>query len=395
MLSAVRPDLCTLLVAGAFLASCNEPRPPPLEQSPIESGDTGGIDVSKPPCKGPPPPDGSNYCGNEVVQIQTDKPVVYFVLDGSGSMRDEFEETSRSKLLTAKFAIRDLLLEIGHRIRYGASVFPDAESGESCAFGNQVFPATEGDSLFCHAGETGPVLRRFLDSISFREAEGGTPIAETLARLAPTLGALGERVSVVLITDGAPNCNLTTRCDPEACIANLEQHLLGELVCGRDLDCCDPTQVRNAALNCIDSEQTTRVVADLAQNGIRTFVVGMPGSEPFIGVLEELAEAGRTAREDQGTKYYSVREHADLSQSLFAIGSEVSLSCQLSLTNAPPDPELLNLYFDSDPIELDAENGWSYAGDLLIELHGRSCDVLKSGAVTEVQVVAGCPTLIK
>jgi hypothetical protein len=395
MLTAVHPVPCTLFVASAFIASCNDPRPPPLEQSPIDSGDTGGIHVIPSPCTGPPPPGGSNYCGNEVVQVLTDKPVGYFVLDGSGSMRDVFEDTSRSKLLSAKLAIRDLLFEIGHRVRYGAAVFPDTKSGESCALGTQVFPATEGDSLFCHAGKTGPVLRRLLDSISFRDAEGGTPIAETLARLAPTLSTLGTRVSVVLITDGAPNCNLGASCSPEACIANVEQHLLGELVCGRDLDCCDPTQVKNASLNCIDSEQTIRVVADLADNGIRTFVVGMPGSEAFVSVLDGLAEAGQTAREDQESKYYSVREGADLSKSLFAIGSEVSLSCQLSLASAPPDPDLLNLYFDSDPVELDGENGWSYSGDSLIELHGRSCDVLKSGAVTEVQVVAGCPTLIK
>ncbi len=395
MLRAVRSVPGTLLVAVACVASCNDPRPPPLQEAPDGTGGSGGIDWNPTPCVGPPPPDGANYCGDEVVRVFTEKPVVYFVLDASGSMGDKFEDAGRSKLLSAKFAIRDLLLAIGHRISYGAAVFPDDKSGEACALGRQVFPATEGDSLFCQSGDTGPVLRRLLDSISLRQAEGGTPIAETLARLSPTLSALGTRVSVVLITDGAPNCNLGVSCSPEACIANLEQHLVGEWVCGRDLDCCDPDQVKNATLNCIDSKQTSSVISDLADDGIRTFVVGMPGSEPFVTVLDALAEAGQTAREGQDTKYYSVRDGADLSNSLFSIGDEVSLTCQLELAKAPPNPELVNLYFDSDLVERDEENGWSYSGNSRIELHGRSCDVLKSGAVTEVQVVAGCPTLIK
>src|SRR5690606_20450194 len=130
MLRAVRSVPGTLLVAVACVASCNDPRPPPLQEAPDGTDGSGGIDWNPTPCVGPPPPDGANYCGDEVVRVFTEKPVVYFVLDASGSMGDKFEDTGRSKLLSAKFAIRDLLLAIGHRISYGAAVFPDDKSGE-------------------------------------------------------------------------------------------------------------------------------------------------------------------------------------------------------------------------------------------------------------------------
>jgi len=90
-----------------------------------------------------------------------------------------------------------------------------------------------------------------------------------------------------------------------------------------------------------------------------------------------------------------VRDAADLVGSLASIGSAVSLDCSISLERTPPDPDLMNVYFDNDPVDFDPDDGWSYAGDALIELNGDACDVLLSGGVNQLQVVAGCPTIIK
>jgi hypothetical protein len=108
-----------------------------------------------------------------------------------------------------------------------------------------------------------------------------------------------------------------------------------------------------------------------------------------------MAEAGATARAGDGIKYYSVQDTQGLSQSLFAIGAEVSLSCHVSLQTAPADPALLNVYLDRAALERDESSGWSYAGDAVIELHGSACDMLKGGSVSQVQIVAGCPTIVK
>lgn len=382
------------LLALGILAACAGGRPPPLEDEPSStSGGSAGSPNQPEPCAPPPPPDLTFYCNNEVVPVQTAKPNVYFVLDGSGSMQEDF--AGESKLLRAKFAIRDVLLEVGHRIRYGAAVFPDTGSSV-CAVGTQVFPTTEGDPLHCHSGgnDHGPVLRRFLDSIGFRNAEGGTPTAESLAALAPTLRTLEAPSSVVLITDGAPNCNPGARCEADTCIPNLEHQEFGDRVCGVEVDCCDTTIVGpEARRNCVDSEQSQATVRDLADDGIRTFVVGMPGSELYASVLSQMAEAGGTARSNAATSYYSIQDIEDLSQSLYSIGTQVSLNCEITLRSIPPEPNLINVYFDSDPVQQDADNGWSYQGSAVIELHGKACDVLRSGAVNQLQVVAGCATI--
>src|SRR5690606_8463972 len=189
-------------------------------------------------------------------------PNVYFVLDGSGSMHDEFEGTRVSKLLTAKLAIRDVLREIGHRINYGAAVFPDIAAGEGCAAGVEVFPTTEGDAALCEEVGDGPVLERFLDRVGFREASGGTTVAATLFGLAPTFLGLSPRPSLILITDGAPNCNPDLSCASSDCIPNLEQERLGDLVCGEAIDCCDPAILPEAGRNCIDDSRSEAVLAE-------------------------------------------------------------------------------------------------------------------------------------
>lgn len=385
---------------GVLSAACSEGRPPrqgTAHESPTGGGASDGpLDIDPEPCVGPPPPEAAGFCGNQIVQVLTEKPTVYFVLDGSGSMLEPFEGSNLSKLVSAKFALRDLLGEIGHRIRYGASVFPDDSSdSDVCAVGTQVFPVTEGDLPLC--GEKhGPVLQRFLDSIGFRKAEGGSPISASLAALLPTLLTAEPRASVMLITDGAPNCNPDAGCDADSCIPNLERQTVSGAVCGVDLDCCDPAMLGpGAASNCIDDTESERVVTRLAEAGVRTFIVGMPGSETYSGVLDRLAEAGGTARTGTETSYYSVRDTSDLVDNLAAIGAEVSLDCSISLEHEPPDPSSMNVYFDNDPVDFDPENGWSYADDTIIELNGNACDVLLSGAVNQLQLVAGCPMIIK
>jgi len=234
------------------------------------------------------------------------------------------------------------------------------------------------------------------EPVRFRKAEGGSPISASLTALMPTLLTAEPRASVLLITDGAPNCNPDAGCDADSCIPNLERQALDGAVCGVDVDCCDPTVLGpDAPRNCIDDMESERVIAKLARAGVRTFVVGMPGSETYAGVLDRLAEAGGTARSTSETSYYSVRDSTDLIGSLAAIGAEVSLDCSISLEHAPLDSSLMNVYFDNDPVDFDPENGWSYAGDAIIELNGNACDVLLSGAVNQLQLVAGCPMIIK
>src|SRR5690606_40815864 len=67
-----------------------------------------------------------------------------------------------------------------------------------------LFPYT---TLFRSLPPGGPVLNSFVKQINRLEAHGGTPLSPTLHTLAPTLLSFEDQTAIVLITDGAPNCN--------------------------------------------------------------------------------------------------------------------------------------------------------------------------------------------
>ena len=90
----------------------NDPDSP--DGSVIIPGDDGGCGVAAP----------TPFCGQTFLREVNDPPNLYFVVDRSGSMGAPFEGSVLSKYHTARASIADLLYDIGHRVRYGAAVFP-------------------------------------------------------------------------------------------------------------------------------------------------------------------------------------------------------------------------------------------------------------------------------
>jgi hypothetical protein len=102
-----------------------------------------------------------------------------------------------------------------------------------------------------------------------------------------------------------------------------------------------------------------------------------------------------------------------LTKTLQEIALRVAIQCEVTLATPPPDPKLVNVYFDKRVVKQDAENGWTWggldggsvasseggldagSGPTRIEIVGEACDELKRGDVFELQVVAGCPSVLK
>ena len=120
----------------------------------------------------------------------------------------------------------------------------------------------------------------------------------------------------------------------------------------------------------------------------------MPGSEPYEDLLNAMAELGGTAR-DEATKYYSVADTAALEEALKSIAASVAISCEIALDYEPPDPGFVNVYFDGDLVAYDPEAGWEWTEDGRVAIRGTACEQLSAGNVLEVQVVAGCETVVK
>lgn len=380
----------------------DDPRPPPFTGDASGSGGnqgTGGGPGPGDDCERPPEPDEETLCGNALVPVLQQKPNLYVVLDVSASMSLPMDGGTTQRLEVAKNALTNLLHEVGHRVNYGVAIFPadgaDPSGDGSCSAGAELFETQEGDPVQCvNKRRTGPVLLSLSRQLSRVAPSGGTPLGATLENLTPQIAALPGTTAVILITDGAPNCSLTP-CEADQCMLNVEGYSFLGQRCDEDLNCCDPEVVDSelAPLNCVDRPGTVGAVTALAEQGIKTYVVGIPGTEFYVDLLDELAVAGGTAQEG-ARKYFAINDSAALQDALVEIGNDVAITCDIALDSDTFEPGLTNVYFDSAIVPASPDAGWTLDGQV-IRVHGSYCDDLLAGRVANVQIVSGCPTVVR
>jgi hypothetical protein len=370
-----------LLVATIFVACGTSQLPidtsgfgtPPLDSGIISEGAPPTLleETGAPSCEA-----GSqgNVCGCLDLDLLSDPPNIYFVLDRSGSMTDS------NKWTTIRQVIAQVIADLGPRARFAAAVFPNPAT-DVCTVGGQVMPLTLGNAP---AGTYGSTVTLFTEATNV-DANGGTPTAATLSALLPILTALPGKTYVILATDGGPNCNDDITCDASACTTNIE----GACPLDAGVSCCDgyPDE-------CLDTEATVTAVNTIAAAGVPTYVVGVPGSGPYTGVLDQMALAGGTAR-PTAPYYYAVSstDQADFASTLSTVAAQVTATCTLVLSAPPPDPTRVNLYLDGTLVPEDPANGWTLSGST-VTLEGTTCTEVLSGAALSLRIVAGCPTVL-
>ncbi|MFW5739734.1 MAG: vWA domain-containing protein [Myxococcota bacterium] len=384
-----------LLAALIPLACSSEERPPGIASPGMQQDAAVDPDAPLAPDNfrdGPPDPDAEGYCGNQFFNLTPEPPNLYFVLDRSGSMLEPASAGSaKSKYTAVRSAAIGLVGELGHRVNVGAAVFPGAPYTDECSSGKEVFSTRAGDPLSTYQGGDGPVTQGFAFATNV-QPKGGTPIAATLSELLPLLEALEGKTAVVLMTDGGPNCSIESDCQPEDCIWNIEGAYLVDQWCTPDFNCCDPALLYGPGRRgCLDGAATVAAVAALRDVGVRTYVVGIAGSEFYVGLLDQLATVGGSARPVE-PRYYRVDDISNLGGILAAIGNKALLTCDFALDEAPPNPQLVNVYLDQWLVPYDEVDGWSWTSETTLTLNGVACEKLESGLVAQVQVVAGCPT---
>ena len=362
------------------------------------SGAAGQIDNST-----PPPENTQGLCGNQILPIQTTRPNLFLVLDRSGSMYDSMSSDPKvvapRKYDASVNAIHQVLLKIGHRLMYGAALFPSRGNVTSCAAGSTVDSVRVGDSVtYARNDLDGPHLAGLMRVLGSYLPEGSTPTSATLKSLTPMLTGLSGETSIILTTDGAPNCNDSLVCGISTCIANIEKgQMTNGHYCDATVNCCAANGDYGPEA-CIDDQASVTAIAKLHDNGIKTYVVGLPGTDVYQNVMNHMANAGGTARpQTQATDplYYRVEDADALALALKGIVADLSISCTVTLDEAPPDWSQVNVYFDNHVVVQDPVDGWKQVDASSLELVGSSCESLKSGDVFQVQVVAGCSTVIQ
>ena len=387
-----------LLPAVVWLGCQDEPRPPPAADPTAEPPEPGSL-VEPDEV---PSPSTISPCGATTAKLEFVRPNLYFALDASGSMTEgiprgdgalyEPGTAPYTRYAALALAIQTLLGRVGHRVNYGATLFP--RGVDACDSGEEIRALGAGDDVsFAVSGELGPELRSFMFYIRRRAPNGGTPIGLALNALAPQVGAAGPNTYVFLVTDGGPNCNPQVRCGADSCMPNLEGlRITDQLVCDDSLNCCDDSVFGPA--NCLDTEGSLGAVRELAAAGVKTIVIGIPGSETYADLLDQLAVAGGAPRADP-PHYYRVGDADALLATVSALGLTVAMSCNIHLTEPPPDPTLVNLFFDGELVPSDPVDGWAFTDESTVRVQGAACALLETGQVLQADVIAGCPIVIQ
>jgi Mg-chelatase subunit ChlD len=205
--------------------------------------------------------------------------------------------------------------------------------------------------------------------------------------------------------------------------AALEQTLTGNkfvvlLTDGEQSEACsDPAR-------CSGAEECTELVeAEVSKAagpgvGIKTFVIGAPGSEPARGVLSQMAAFGGTGplgcSVEQGTCHFDMTKRTDFGPALQEALANIAgrtLSCELPVPLSPGngvEPARLNVVYSpgdgrpprvvlkDDRVACDqGAYGWQYTEDATrIRLCGQACSEVRRDPKARVDVVLGCPARV-
>ena len=296
--------------------------------------------------------DDADTCGSVLLGAEAQPGNVVVVFDQSNSMRQPFEVTDAGvktpKWQVARDALAAAVTPIAGKLRAGAVFFPTEPkpANGTCGLVDPITAATQ-IAIQDAAPFVGAWQAHFGGSWATILS---TPLAAALAKadtaLADPFPFSGPRV-VVVMTDGAPTCVT----DPATIVAP---------------------------------------VTDMASRGIKTFVVGLPGSTTASALLDQIAVAGGSGA------YLSPADPAALQAALAGIAQGAVDACTLTLSPPAPDPSKVYLYVTDAQTGVQTEEpataGWSVSADgATASLTGALCDQAKTGAFSAIQFVFGCP----
>ena len=362
----------------------------------VDSGDTGvidpggGLEAAVPDVTGDsinPMVDG--MCGGTKLMASARDANLLLVLDKSGSMLQKPEGFTVKKWDAVKIALKDALTPLKGKIALGLEMYPNdtTGAGEACAMPT--------GSAAVNVPIAVDSVDKILAAVEATAPGGATPTAKALSEALTyyTMGAgkdlKGDKY-VVLATDGGPNCDTTVTCGADTCTTNIDGN------CTTGGNCCDPSMSK---ISCLDSAGVIKQLDALKAAGVKTFVIGIPGTESYKTYLDQFAEHGGMINPAGPTKYYSVSAAggvAGLTSVFSLITGELITSCKITLDTVPPDPSQINVYVDDKVIPQGGANGWEFDNSTTppsIVIKGATCEQVKTKGAKVISVSYGCPTI--
>jgi hypothetical protein len=321
----------------------------------------------------------SDTCVGEEAGTELAPAVVELLVDTSLSMDETAPGSRRSKWEETRDAMLNAIGLMPATTAVGVVFFPDVDVGAMPCFDSQA--DVNIDSL----GGSASAQRSAVAAAFQKEAPRGSTPTHDAYRYA--LGQLanatkpGQRY-LVLITDGTPTYALNCQGS------------------GTPQDPADPRPLIPEAASALG-------------RGIKTFVIGSPGSEDARQSLSQMAQAGGTASpgcSNDGPNYchFDMTQKPDFAVALrdaLASISGLALSCVYDIPPPPNGGELdfakVNVLY-TPPGEKQqilaqspsgsCSDGWAYSPDMSqVLLCGNTCDQVKS-ASGQVSLEFGCTT---
>jgi hypothetical protein len=338
-------------------------------------------------------------CGSSSVEAQIKTVNMMLVIDKSGSMAsgmDGTEEGMPSKWSGMQTALATALANVQNDMNFGVVLFPSAAAASAPA--NDYAKACEVETG--SAAVDVPIMsgsaavKAISGALQNTHPAGGTPTAMAL-KAAYDYFVTGGGADlpgdnyVLLATDGGPNCNQGNSCDnqPDQCTCVIDSN--------NAATCCN-----NKGYLCLDDDAVLTQIKALADHGIPTFVVGVPGTEAYSTYLDAFAVAGGKVNPDPAsdTKYYKVDATGGvegLTQVFSTITTQLVRSCDIDLATPPDDADNVNVAIDCKVVNR-ADDTWTLDTSAMpnkLLLKGNTCERVQTSGAKRVDVIYGCPSV--
>jgi hypothetical protein len=330
-------------------------------------------------------------CGGTLYSAMPRPVNILVLVDKSGSMLKTPTGFTTNKWAAMRTALSSALTAVQSKLSVGLDFFPYEGGPDDCYVPNTFPPPIVVDVA---PGTTS--VPKITAAMNSNNPFGSTPTAAGLKRALDYFtsgagkGLAGDKI-VLLATDGGPNCKQGATCAAATCTVNMD----GDCPAAAG-NCCDTTACSACGTACLDESGAVQSIKDLAAAGIKTAVVGIPGTEVYSSTLTSFAVAGGVS-----ATYFRVDASSGvqgLTDTLTKVTQDLVTSCNLQLTQDPPDPTKLTVSIDTTPVpRLDMSgNGWQIdqsTSPATLQFMGTACDLLKTKGANSVKIIFGCPVL--
>jgi hypothetical protein len=323
--------------------------------------------------------DGEDSCEQAQYSFtfEPDTPNVMLVLDKSRSMSNVWDHDldpntpEISRWHSLHNVVTFLTAELGDEVNFGAQLFPSADAWLDEPT-NQMSCNVTAQPEVPVGPSTGAAIVAAMPAADDFGISGGTPAAAGLDSAITHLNAVDPNTqrAVVLVTDGAPNCN--------------DQEAPGDTLFVYDSDV--PSIINNS----FTAQQIPVYVVGI---NILDYMETKPAVNPS-DAINDMAIAGGVPAPGP-TPYYNAFNEQELADALSQVLGDIE--CTVTLQQEPDYPENVSVevggMFYPQVGDCASETGWVYTSPNgpynAIQLCGVACDDIQGGNVVDVEYL--CP----